>query len=125
MMNTQMQDCIDDCHNAQETVVECINYCLENEESDQECVKLLMSVAEITATAAKFMMFDSEQHPQVCRVCAEICSTCAEYFDDETDEMYTRVAVHTRACADSCREMSGMRVRSARTFDSGFDRPWV
>jgi hypothetical protein len=125
--NTRMQDCIDNCHNVQETCLEAVNYCIENNETDVECIGMLVSTAEISATSAKLMMIESEFHPQVCRVCAEICQACAEYFEEEDDEVFTRVATFARACAESCRQMGNMNTRmgNRRPWESDFNQPWV
>ncbi|HWA28401.1 MAG TPA: four-helix bundle copper-binding protein [Lacunisphaera sp.] len=64
---------------------------------------LMADCAQICRTAADFMIRGSDRHLLACRLCAEICSACAE--DCERVGGMDACARACRHCADCCQTM--------------------
>lgn len=84
-----------------------VNYCLDKggDHAQQAHIRLMLDCAEICGTASSFMLVDSPYHRDLCAVCSEICSACAE--DCEHMEGMEACVQACRDCAESCRQMAG------------------
>jgi hypothetical protein len=102
-----------------------IGYLLEqgSEQATAPRIRLLEDCAEISQTAANFMIRGSPMHGLVCFVCAEVCEAsadeCQRYADDPTEAECLDAC---RRCAESCRQMameSGVSVEYMNRDENG------
>ncbi len=105
-----MQRCIDDCTECQETCLSTVQHCLVEggDHAEASHVGLLLDCAGLCQVTAELMVRDSPLHPRVCAVCAEVCDRCAhdcERFED--DLMMQQCGEACRRAMKSCREMAG------------------
>jgi hypothetical protein len=99
-------DCIDACLDCHKTCLGlAMTHCLEEggEHVRPQHFKLMIDCAAICATAADFMLHKSQFHKQLCRLCAEVCETCATDCA-KLDGMEACVAA-CRKCAQACAAM--------------------
>jgi Mg-chelatase subunit ChlD len=64
----------------------------------------MLACAESCETAANFMLIGTEKHKAMCRLCSEICESCAQSCK-ELGDMQDCVEA-CRRCAESCRKMA-------------------
>jgi hypothetical protein len=87
-----------------------INHCLEmgGEHASPQHINLLMDCAKMCQTAADFAIRQSENHPAVCGVCADIYEQCADQCEEMAgdDEEMKKCAQVCRECAEECRKMA-------------------
>lgn len=87
-----------------------INYCLEmgGEHASKAHINLLMDCVNICEVAANFAIRDSNSYQQVCRLCAEICTRCADACDafGKDDQNMQHCAQACRQCAEVCHTMA-------------------
>lgn len=110
MMSADMQRCIENCNRCHALCQEMIQHCLElgGKHATPAHIRLLQDCAEICQTNVDFMLRMSEFHPELCGVCADVCTRCAEQCEriGQGDDMMKRCAEACRASAKTCREMS-------------------
>lgn len=114
-MDKSMQQCIDECHNCHSVCLhEAMNHCLETggKHVEPSHFRLMLSCAEICETSANFMLMSSEQHREVCGVCAQVCEACAQSCE-QVGEMQETVDA-CRRCAESCRQMAGQSTQGTQ-----------
>lgn len=108
-MGRGMQQCIQDCRDCQDACAQTIQHCLRKGGMHAEArhIRLLADCAEICQTAGNFMARESDQHPRVCGICAQICELCAASCEGFSgDEEMRACAQACRRCAESCKEMA-------------------
>lgn len=94
------QNCIDACA---DSIVACKNCANEDlKEHDVEalarCIKLNHDGAAVCILAMQAMSSDSEFVKQICKLCAEICTSCADECDKHEH------IEHCKICAEACRK---------------------
>lgn len=62
------------------------------------CIKLNHDCAAVCILAMQAMASDSEFVKQICKLCAEICTTCANECDKHEH------IEHCKMCAEACRK---------------------
>lgn len=72
------------------------------------CIKLDMDCAQICRLAASYMARGSEFAQMLCRLCADLCQTCAEECAKHQMAHCQRCAQVCRRCADECSRMAEM-----------------
>ncbi|HWD27548.1 MAG TPA: four-helix bundle copper-binding protein [Rhizomicrobium sp.] len=102
-----VSDCIDTCLDCHKTCLGmAMTHCLETGGGHvaPQHFRLMIDCAAICATAADFMLHKSQFHHQLCGLCAEVCTACA---DDcaRLGGMEDCVAA-CRRCAEHCRKMA-------------------
>lgn len=110
MKNTENRHkaaCIDaclTCHRACEEMA--LDHCLREggRHVERTHYTLMLNCADICRTAAHFMMADSDLHPAVCGVCADVCAACAESCSRLRG--MERCVDACRACETHCRQMA-------------------
>lgn len=110
-MNSEMQECIENCGECERVCHETVSDCLEKGGRHAEAahVRLLLDCADICHTSAAFMARGSEHHRSVCNTCMDVCEACASSCARfEQDEMMRTCADMCRRCAESCRRMARM-----------------
>src|SRR6266487_600883 len=110
-MSTMMQQCIQNCTECHRTCVETTAYCLQHggKHVEADHIKSLLDCAQLCATSADFMVRGSALHPQVCGVCADACTRCAESCEQFGDDAQMKSCAEVcRRCAESCRQMASM-----------------
>jgi hypothetical protein len=103
-----VQQCIENCQQCHKLCEQLISYCLEKGgmHAERGHIETLLSCADICRTSSHFMMWNSDLHPRVCGVCADVCIKCAEDCERMSDdEMMNLCADVCRECAESCRRM--------------------
>lgn len=82
-------------------------HCLEmgDEHADPDHINMLSDCAKICLTTADFMIRESEFHPDLCMICADVCESCAEDCDAFEDQFMKDCAAQCRKCAQECRHM--------------------
>lgn len=90
--------CIDACDDAHRTCTETAIHCMQQGGAAWETIQLLLDTADITETAADFMLRSSRQHHLVCGVAAEIAERCARACAEMAED-----DIRMKECADSCR----------------------
>lgn len=92
------KSCIDSCDEAHRACTETAIHCMQQGGSAWETVQLLLDTADITETAADFMLRSSRQHHLICAVAAEIADRCAN-----TCEQIAAWDLRMRECSEACR----------------------
>lgn len=106
----EMRKCIGDCLSCHSVCLETVRYCLQTGGRHAEAahLQLLLDCADISRTAADFMLRGSELHQRICELCAAVAARCAqqirEHFGDDP-QMKSCVDACLRA-ASSCKEMA-------------------
>ncbi len=82
---------------------------LVNREREPAHIQMLMDCADITQTAANFMMRGSDLQGWVSRVCAEICIRCSRDCErfEEDGELQACAALCMR-CAEACYKVTDL-----------------
>ena len=120
--NPKMNECIDACNETHEAALRTLAWATSegSDAATPEFVRLLADCAEITQTAANFMLRGSELHHETCKACEEVCEAvfeaCEQSGIDEVEDFKDQV----KTCADQCREMSsaGGRTPSEGNFNA-------
>jgi hypothetical protein len=107
-MNKSMDKSIQETLSCYRICTETATHCLEmgGEHATPEHIAVLMDCAKICITAADFMIRQSESHPEVCGLCADICDDCAESCEMFEDEFMKDCAKQCIECAKECRKMA-------------------
>ena len=118
-----IESCVVACGNCSRVCLGHVRHCLElgGDHGEPAHIAGLLTCANICRTAAELMTIDSEWHPSVCDLCAQVCEECADACA-AMDDMEACVAA-CRQCAQACRimvgEMASEQRHSAETEDRG------
>ena len=118
-----IESCVVACGNCSRVCLGHVRHCLElgGDHGEPAHIAGLLTCANICRTAAELMTIDSEWHPTVCDLCAQVCEECADACA-AMDDMEACVAA-CRQCAQACRimvgEMASEQRHSAETEDRG------
>jgi len=118
-----IESCVVACGNCSRVCLGHVRHCLElgGDHGEPAHIAGLLTCANICRTAAELMTIDSEWHPSVCDLCAQVCEECADACA-AMDDMEECVAA-CRQCAQACRimvgEMASEQRHSAETEDRG------
>lgn len=110
-----MNDCIEACNDTREAALRTLAWATSDgfKEATPEFIRLLSDCAEITQTAANFMLRGSELHHETCKACEEVCEAvfeaCEQAGLDEIEDFKDQV----KTCANHCREMASAGGRTA------------
>ena len=99
-----------DLREAQEACTRCVQHCLRvgGMHADSRHIRTLLDCAEMTQTATGFLTRESEFHPRVCAVTAELCDKAAECCERIKDDEEMRATAQVcRRAADACRTLAG------------------
>ena len=94
---------------AQEACLHCVQHCLREGGMHAEVrhIRTLLDAAELCQTTAAFMARESEFHPRLCAVTAELCERAAETCERIKDDQEMHITAKAcRRAAESCRAMS-------------------
>ncbi len=108
--NSVLQECIDNCTECSRMCLQLIPYCLDmgGEHASSEHIGTLQVCSIMCEACAKLMTLESEFHHDLCRLCAQICITCAidcERLADDNPLMIDCAEI-CRKAAESCERMS-------------------
>ena len=97
---SMMRDCIDACERAHRRCTETAIHCMQQGGALAEwgLVQLLLDAADITETAADFLLRSSRLHHLTNRAAAEVADLCADAC-----EKYAAHDLRMKECAESCR----------------------
>src|SRR5258707_15173235 len=106
-LSQQTRDTIElctQCHTICLTMA--MTHCLETggEHVRPQHFRLMMDCAEVCATTADLLAHKSQFHRQMCGLCVEVCTACAN--DCMTLEGMEECIAACFACAEACREMA-------------------
>ena len=76
---TNMDHCIESCIKCARACEECTTACLQEPDVQARihCIQMLNDCAEICLQAVALMSRNSAMAKQFCKLCAEICESCA------------------------------------------------
>lgn len=102
-----MAKCLAACNDCSRVCLQHIEHCLTlgGEHAAPAHITMLLTCSTVCRSASELMALDSEWHPTMCDLCAQVCDECADACDALGD-MEDCVAA-CRDCADVCREMVG------------------
>ena len=109
-LSEEMEECVDHCLAAHRACLDTLTYLLESSgRGDGRLLKRLMDCAEMSETAAQFLVRGSEIHARVCAVCAEVSAVCAEACEAFAEDAQLRACAEIcRRTAASCRSMAAL-----------------
>jgi hypothetical protein len=111
---TDMQRCIDLCHECHALCNQTIAHCLKlgGSHAAHDHIQLFIDCAQMCMITADYLTRESVIHDRVCRVCADACRLCAESCEMVAGEnqLLKRCADMCRRCADSCVSMGSNAV---------------
>lgn len=100
-------ECIDNCFEAAQAAEYCADQCAEQGSEMARCLRLCRDVADLVTLHARWMARNAEHSSRLAAVCADLCETCADECA-QYDHEHCQIAEDAlRACAASCRELSG------------------
>jgi hypothetical protein len=108
VLSQELQNCIDSCLECHRMCEQLLPYCLDlgGRHASRAHIQLLANCADITRTAAHFMMWESEAHTKLCAVCADVCTDCSVSFEELGDnELMRNCAKICQECAFTCKQM--------------------
>jgi Domain of Unknown Function (DUF326) len=108
--DTAMTRCIVACNECNRVCLQHIEHCLSlgREHAEPAHISMLLTCATVCRTTSELVSLNSEWHPTMCDLCAQVCDECADECE-QLDDMEDCVAV-CQDCADACREMVGEQV---------------
>jgi hypothetical protein len=108
-ISTEMEKCIQECLDCYSQCMNTVMHCLKMgaKHSEPNHIKTLLDCASICRTAADFMLRNSLQHRKICRICAEVCNSCAQSCEQigGSDQMM-KCAEICKSCQESCEKIS-------------------
>jgi hypothetical protein len=102
--STELRDAHDAC-------VRCVQHCLRmgGMHAEVRHIRILLDTAELCQTCSAFMTRESDFHPRLCAVTAELCDRAAESCERiKDDEEMRTTALACRRAGDSCRVLAGV-----------------
>ncbi len=104
----EYKECIDACLACMAICNHCAAACTEEEDVAMmaTCIRLDMECAAICGAAANLMCMGSDAANAICRICADVCSRCAEECAKHKHEHCRECADACGRCADMCRKMA-------------------
>ncbi|RFA27940.1 four-helix bundle copper-binding protein [Alkalilimnicola ehrlichii] len=108
MAHDKYRSCIDACYACAAACDHCAAACLQEQDVNMlaECIKLDIDCAEICRLAAGYMARDSAKVSAICKLCAELCDTCAAECEQHEHGHCKECAQACRRCAEECRKMA-------------------
>ncbi len=104
----QFSACIDACNKCISTCNNCTISCLNEKEVKHlaQCIRLNIECAAFCRVAVEFMSLESTFLKQVCKLCSDICTACAEECEKHSMQHCMVCAEACRKCATACLDMS-------------------
>ncbi|MBK4738824.1 four-helix bundle copper-binding protein [Noviherbaspirillum pedocola] len=108
MANQQYASCIEACNACASACDFCAASCLQEQDVKMmaRCIALDMDCAQICRLAAGYMARGSEHAKAICRLCADICQTCADECGKHQMSHCQECAAACKRCAEECRRMA-------------------
>jgi hypothetical protein len=102
------KECIDACNACAVECNACFAACLQEEDPKMmaRCIALDADCAAICSLAANVMARNSELSKHLCRVCSEVCLTCANECEHHDHDHCKRCAEACRVCSKACLAMA-------------------
>ena len=69
-------------------------------------IETLDTCSKACATSANFMLRDSKYIKQMCDLCANTCTDCADSCNQFTEDFMQDCATTCQECARTCRQMA-------------------
>ena len=104
-MTREMQQCIDTCNTAIQTLNECLAQHIGESEM-KRCLELVLDCRDVTGACVQMLARESDYVNRVCGICADLCDECARECDNFDSEVCKRCAQACRRCAEECRRMA-------------------
>jgi hypothetical protein len=108
MTQLNFQDCIDACNRCADACDHCAASCLLEKDvaAMARCIAHDMDCAQVCRAAAGLMARGSQHAGALCRLCADLCRTCAEECGQHPMDHCQQCAEACRACAAACAKMA-------------------
>lgn len=99
--------CIEACLRCAAECQQCATFCLREDDVAKmaKCIQLDNECAAMCYAAAQMMSLGSNHAMAICRICADICESCAKECSKHEADHCQRCAVTCRDCAEECRRM--------------------
>ena len=109
-VQSAMDECLEACLDSFRKCTEQIAHCLTmgGEHAGVDHINLLNSCSTICDATARFMMYGSEFHREICHVCSHVCSACADECERMAggDSRMLECAAACRRTSEACERMS-------------------
>jgi hypothetical protein len=108
MSHLKFQSCITACYECAVACTHCESACLDEQDVKMcvTCIKLDHDCAAICFLAVEAMASGSQFAKQICKLCAEICTACANECEKHAHLEHCKAcAVACRKCAEECSKM--------------------
>ena len=104
-----MSGCEQNCSSCQSMCEKSSQYVkkLAGKAATPERLKLFADCISICKTSHDFLKRGSQFHPEVCKVCADVCNACAKSCQELNDPKLKECIEECKKCADSCQKMAG------------------
>lgn len=98
MTHTKYQSCLLACSTCAIVCMDCHSDCLNEHDLKmlRRCIRLTDDCTAICLLAIKAMASDSEFANQICKLCAEICTACADECEKHNH------MEHCKKCSEIC-----------------------
>jgi hypothetical protein len=108
MPHEKYKACIQACNSCAVACSHCAIECLNEDQVNEmiRCIQLDIECAAMCRSASELMSIGSEHSLQLCRMCANVCSACAEECEMHDVEHCRQCAEACRKCADECNQMA-------------------
>jgi len=106
-MISKYATCAEACNACALECNHCASACLQEPDLKMmtRCIALDLDCAAICQLAAAAMARESEHATAICRLCADVCQSCAEECSEHSHDHCKRCAEACRRCAQECRQM--------------------
>jgi hypothetical protein len=99
MSHEKYKSCIEACQHCVITCINCAAMDLKEEHVNHmtRCIRLDLECAAICQASAQLMTLGSAHAHEHCRLCAKLCTECAEECEKHDN-------AHCKLCAEACRK---------------------
>jgi hypothetical protein len=118
-LSAEMKKCMDLCLDCHALCTETASHVLHGdvEHSEGKHLVTLLDCAQICLAHADFMARGSKHHPELAKLCADICRACSQLCDQhaDADGKMKECADICRKCEESCRRMASDSAESGES----------
>ena len=114
MQSSHLQQCLDDCSSCAAVCTHTAHHCLTlgGPHAAPDHQRLMHDCAALCTAAVSLMARQSDHAPDLCRLCATLCTACADDCErlGATEPAMQHCAQVCRRCAQSCHHMASATV---------------
>jgi hypothetical protein len=103
-----MSGCEEQCVRCQTTCEKATAYIKKagGKTASSQRLALLADCIAMCKTSAGFLGRDSQFHPKVCKLCADVCASCAKSCEELNDPKLKDCVEECKKCTESCNRMA-------------------